>query len=213
MFANRRGPVFGVVLVSLILLGSQAVGAAAVVPHAPEAAGQVTIFTKSIDHPEGIVAGPDGALWFTNSTSIGRITTAGKISTYKGSGIRGANGITSGPDGALWFTNSTGNSIGRITTSGKIQTYTGSGISDPAQITEGPDGALWFVNRGSNDLGRITTSGQISMVLAEADINDLTNGPDDALWFTTAGNLLGRITTSGKLTTYNGSLKWRTRSV
>ena len=40
----------------------------------------------SISNPEGIVRGPDGALWFTNSgnDSIGRITTGGKITHLPG---------------------------------------------------------------------------------------------------------------------------------
>ena len=68
-------------------------------------------------NPSGITAGPDGALWFTNAgNSIGRITTAGVVTNYTGTGISNPSGITAGPDGALWFTNSGNNSIGRITT-------------------------------------------------------------------------------------------------
>ena len=73
----------------------------------------------------GITAGPDGALWFTNSGtpngpsfvggSIGRITTAGVVSQYTDPSIDWPAGITAGPDGALWFTNFANNSIGRIT--------------------------------------------------------------------------------------------------
>ena len=63
------------------------------------------------------MAGPDGALWFTNydpqSNSIGRITTTGTVTNYTDPGIRNPVGIVAGPDGALWFTND--NSIGRIT--------------------------------------------------------------------------------------------------
>ena len=47
-----------------------------------------------------------GALWFTDGgTSIGRITTAGKVTTFTGTGIDEPSGIAVGPDGALWFTN------------------------------------------------------------------------------------------------------------
>lgn len=65
---------------------------------------------------------PDGALWFTNSDSqitarysIGRITTAGAVTSYTANGITNPIGITTGSNGALWFTNS-GNSIGQVTT-------------------------------------------------------------------------------------------------
>jgi virginiamycin B lyase len=70
-----------------------------------------------------ITAGADGALWFTAihygsggvpDGWISRITTAGKITTYSGTGIKSPIGIVSGQDGAVWFTNNTGNSVGRI---------------------------------------------------------------------------------------------------
>jgi virginiamycin B lyase len=36
--------------------------------------------------PRAMVAGPDGALWYTNfiGNSIGRITTTGQVSNYTG---------------------------------------------------------------------------------------------------------------------------------
>src|SRR5262245_56744452 len=57
--------------------------------------------------PQGITAGPDGALWYTDpgSNKIGRISIAGAVTEYTlpaaGSDPRG---IAAGPDGALWFT-------------------------------------------------------------------------------------------------------------
>ena len=81
--------------------------------------GTVTIHSlKPNSRPNSITAGPDGALWFTNTghNQIGRITTAGVITTYTHPGINGPVGITAGPDGAMWFTNYNGSSLGRITT-------------------------------------------------------------------------------------------------
>src|SRR5260370_1531680 len=69
--------------------------------------------TPSGSFPVGILTGPDGALWFTESDvrRIGRITTAGVISEFfsvptAGSTGTGPLGVTTGPDGALWFTES-----------------------------------------------------------------------------------------------------------
>ena len=42
----------------------------------------------------------------TGNNSIGRITTAGTVTNYTGTGIDDPDGIAAGPDGALWFTNS-----------------------------------------------------------------------------------------------------------
>src|SRR5689334_16005534 len=68
--------------------------------------GTVTIFNDpGIEQPYGITAGPDGALWFTNSDSIGRITTDGQVTRFTDAGIVRPYGITAGADGALWFVN------------------------------------------------------------------------------------------------------------
>jgi virginiamycin B lyase len=81
-----------------------------------------------------ITAGPDGALWFTDSNgdSIGRITASGAIRTYTDPSIQGPSGITAGLDGALWFTNVFGDSFGRMTTSGEISSY-GGAVHYPAR--------------------------------------------------------------------------------
>src|SRR5579864_5791644 len=71
--------------------------------------------------PQGITAGPDGALWFTEiyGDRIGRITTAGVITEYLVPTAHSLPwGIAAGPDGALWFTENNvyrGNKVGRIT--------------------------------------------------------------------------------------------------
>src|SRR5437899_1436141 len=128
------------------------------------ASGTVGQFTSygGILSPQGIAAGPDGALWFTNQDSlIGRVSTSGVVTNYEGSGPIHPFDITAGPDGALWFTNRGNNSIGRITTAGAVSNYADPSISEPAAITTGPDGALWFTD-GFGSIGRITTAGAAS---------------------------------------------------
>ena len=131
---------------------------------------------------------------------IGRITTAGVVTNYTGTGIDAPLGITAGPDGALWFTNVGNSSIGRITTTGIVTNYTGTGISGPDGITAGPDGALWFTNSGNNTIGRITTTGIVTNYTGTgiSTPNGITAGPDGALWFTNeVNNSIGRITPIG----------------
>jgi virginiamycin B lyase len=91
-----------------------------------------------IDEPSGMAAGPDGALWFTNSgnNSIGRITTEGKVINYAVTRESQPLGIAAGPDGALWFTNRY-NSIGRITTPAKISVTANSGAPGTAVDVSG----------------------------------------------------------------------------
>jgi streptogramin lyase len=154
--------------------------------------------------PTGITAGPDGALWFTAYGVVGRITTAGAVTTYTlpGNDPPFTAGITMGPDGALWFPYA--GEIGRITTSGSITGYP-TQFGPATGITTGPDGALWFTLETGQGIGRITTEGAVSEFPLTAGLFPIgiTAGPDGALWFTEwSGNGIGRITTSGAITYY-----------
>jgi virginiamycin B lyase len=160
--------------------------------------------------PEGIAAGPDGALWFTENagSKIGRITTTGTITEFTipiaGSG---PIGITAGPDGALWFTEGSINKIGRATTAAAITEFPiPTAASAPFAITMGPDDALWFVEFAGNNIGRIATTGTVSeftIPTVGSQPLGIAVGPDGALWFTeNAGNKIGRITTTGTVTEF-----------
>ena len=88
----------------------------------PSAAQSVSItgfpLPTAASGPAGIVAGPDGNLWFTESSGnrIGRITPAGVITEFPvPTAASEPFGIAAGPDGNLWFTERAGNQIGRIT--------------------------------------------------------------------------------------------------
>jgi virginiamycin B lyase len=157
--------------------------------------------------PVGIVAGPDGALWFAegNGSKIGRITTDGTVTEYP---VPTSNswptGITAGPDGALWFTERIQFNIGRITTAGAVTEYpVPTPASLPTQIVLGSDGALWFIEVFADKIGRITTAGvvtEFAVPTANSQPTGITPGPDGALWFTERiGNKIGRITTDGSI--------------
>src|SRR6266487_4382900 len=145
-----------------------------------ELKGTISEFSLPSPHlyPGGIMTGPDGNLWFTETVSngcqsgkIGRITPEGKISEFSLLSDRVASGIMTGSDGNLWFTESAcakgqNGKIGRITPSGVISEFSLPSNSDPGNITIGSDHALWFTEFGINNqnskIGRITTSGMIS---------------------------------------------------
>ena len=160
--------------------------------------------------PGDITKGPDGALWFTelNGGSIGRITTAGKVTEWRihARAIDARPGsIALGKDGALWFTINNFHEIGRITTAGKITEYSAGEDIHPAGIAAAPDGALWFTAPTGQLIGRITTSGKLShypVHTAQAFPQNITVGPDGALWFTERIGRIGRITSSGAVTEF-----------
>jgi virginiamycin B lyase len=107
----------------------------------------------------GITAGPDGALWFTDSRFIGRITTGGLITNAirLPSPNSAAEDIVSGPDGALWFIASDNPSrIGRITTDVPPPPtvelrLSVSPPSDPGRFDLSIDGEIKKANAGNGD--------------------------------------------------------------
>ena len=184
---------------ALILLGLTFVSSSAAASFA-----EYTVPTAN-GIPYGIVAGPDGAIWFTeyNTNNIGRLAL-GVFAEY---GIPTANSgptsITVGPDNALWFTEALADKIGRITTSGTITEYPLTANSAPYAIVS--DGvALWFTESASNKIGKITTSGTLSesfVLTANSQPQGIVRGSDGALWFVEhAANKIGRVTTGGVFT-------------
>ena len=137
----------------------------------------------------GITSGPDGAVWFTESGGVGRITTSGTITEYPLPGPVSCSSLAAGPDGALWCwqVQQTGPIIPvqayvfRISTAGVVTVFPAHPpdfSGGDFKLTPGPDGALWL---GGGWLGRITTTGSVTFFSAFAD--GIVTGPDGAIWF------------------------------
>ena len=103
--------------------------------------GQVSIVFLSIGSgPTGVVAGPDGNIWFAENglNRIGHMTPAGDVRSEAviPSSSTFPDGIAAGPDANVWFTEAGGNRVGRVMT----------GISAPPTPTP-PPGGLTVVPR------------------------------------------------------------------
>lgn len=122
--------------------------------------------TFPVPDAKGIVSGPDGNLWVTQSGStnaIGRLTTSGALTEYP---LPTAKAdplyITRGNDGNLWFTERAASKIGRITTAAVITEYaTPTPNSGPFDIASLPGecgpghGDIWFTESTANKIGRM----------------------------------------------------------
>ena len=168
------------------------------------------------DSPGGITAGPDGNLWFTEtiigpkvingpgpSGQIGRITPAGKISTYRLLSGGVPSDITMGPDHNIWFSEEVAanrslpvNKIGRITPAGTITEFalppgnSQGSMGLPVGIASGADGYLWFTDAAGNGIGRITTTGTISEFALPTPQSlpvSIAYASGGTLWFTEQG--------------------------
>jgi len=174
-------------------------------------------FKVGVD-PRNIVAGPDGALWFTECTpnKIGRITTSGEFTEFP---VPTADscpwGITVGAAGvivvppaqaqALWFTELRANQIGIILPPGNTvrEFPLPTANSGPAGITTRPfDTRLWFTESRSHfpyfdKVGSIdVVTGEFAEQLLETGGDSLAGiaaAPDGTLWFAETSPSIGRI--------------------
>jgi streptogramin lyase len=172
---------------------------------------------------EGIAAGPDGNLWFTQSNRgvLSRITTGGvrtdfntlsSVSSGGGAcGVGGCNFSSSvpaelalGSDGRMWFPQYKRGGIGAIATDGSTYEGAPAGVGG-YRIAAGPDGNLWETQYNPGSIARVTTGGSLtpftSGLTAGANVYGITAGPDGAMWFVEPNRAaIGRITTGGFVT-------------
>jgi streptogramin lyase len=150
--------------------------------------------------PDYIVAGPQGALWFSEfyTDRIGRVATDGTITEFPLPDSNDIEGIAAGADGNIWFTEPGANQIGRMTPGGSVTAFPIKGDNpSPRGITQGPDGNIWYVEYYDGYIGRVTPAGVITR-FAIPDASsfpwDITTGPDGDLWFSeSADNRIGRF--------------------
>ncbi len=164
--------------------------------------------------PQGITAGPDGALWFSEdcNSKIGKISTdmlPTSVVEYPTPTLGSRpGGIARGADGALWFTEFTANKVGRVTTAGVVTEFSiPTSGTVPYGIAAGPDGNLWITEYAGNAIGKVTTSGIVTgytIPVSTSRPTGIARGPDGAMWFTEcAQNKIGRITTAGLFVAYS----------
>ncbi|MFT4034301.1 MAG: hypothetical protein QM679_01850 [Patulibacter sp.] len=159
-------------------------GADAIIRFVPDS-GQWTAFTPtsdSLSSPQSIVAGNDGALWFIDGGSggrVGRVTTSGDITFPTTSLVPTALGL--GPDAPIWAAQ--GSTVGTIgATSERLLT----GSSSVSALTTGPDGALWAATAtGARRIAADGTTTEITDGLPSgAAGTDIAAGTDGRMWMT-----------------------------
>jgi virginiamycin B lyase len=169
----------------------------------------------------GIAAGSDGNLWFTDSghQKVGRITPAGAITEFDLPAAAGSPyGIAAGSDG-VWITTNAGGKgrpdwIVRMSPDGsatKFQagTRAGQGFgTGPESITVASDGTVWFTEFWSNKIGRLTPAGALTefpIPTPESAPRGIVAGSDGNVWFVEGSRshtAIAKITPAGSITEY-----------
>lgn len=194
-------------------------GSAGAIASYNTASGQFTYYTSGLGSsadPYTMTLGPDGNLWFTDTSAtapaIGVLkVSSGAITEYPlqaGNGNQGSASvpvsIVAGPDGNLWFADNSeyNGGIGKVVPStGAITEYSGAGSglqrnATPSDIAIGPDGNVWFTDpsaQGQNLIGTVNTStGKIQ----EYSLSDLKFAPT---LLATVGGALQLVDSLGKV--------------
>jgi virginiamycin B lyase len=182
---------------------------------APDKRGSIKLYEDTFGDPvpDAIIAGPDGALWFTDPGNdvIGRITTKGVYTMEQSAGLEISDGITTATDNALYFTVAQSNAaIGKITLDGTVTLFDDPGGSFPHGITQGPDGALWFAE-SNGTVGRMDANGKVTrftVAASNAQLEGIVVGPDGKFWITEyvdgsrLSNRVIRLAANGKYKTF-----------
>ena len=160
-------------------------------------------------YPLGIVTGPEGNLYFTQTSgakAIVRITPKGNITTFKPPNATPRD-LTLGPEGKLWYTGSGVGQLGWFDPSaGEFHEYSLS-TSGAAGITTGHEGDIWFTVEGGPEglIDRVVpATGKVTeypVPTANSKPTHITVGPEGDLWFTESNSpgAIGRLdpTTKG----------------
>jgi streptogramin lyase len=143
-------------------------------------------------YPVSIVTGPEGNLWFSQTTgvkAIARITTKGVVTMFKVAGS--PRDVAVGPEGKIWYTGGGGSGqLGWVNPyNGELHEYNVS-LSGLAGITTGHEGDLWFVVEGGPEalLVQVVPSPyhltEYKIPTANSHPSHITVGPEGDIWFT-----------------------------
>jgi streptogramin lyase len=161
----------------------------------------------------GLVAGPDGRVWFVNHGSAGAIDMSGNFTLYPSpttpSGLTASFvDITVGPDANLWATDNAQGGIVRITPSGSMTYFLTPGVTPMRIATYG--NSLVVSSTGTNmlTLYQFDTSGnqQKTYTLPNFMSAGMTLASNGSLWIPVGtdiagGSVIARVSAAGTVST------------
>ena len=165
----------------------------------------------SFNYPRGVAVDGDGNLYVadTYNSTIRKVTPAGVVTTFAGSGSYGSDdgtgtaasfadprGVAFGGDGNLYVADTNNHSIRKVTPAGVVTTLAGSGSSgsdDGTGTAAGfgevmgaafdGDGNLYVADAGNNTIRKITPAGEVTTLAGSAGSSGSINGIGPAARF------------------------------
>src|SRR3954452_13419352 len=159
--------------------------------------------------PVGIVRGPDGLVWFTESGTnvIARIEKTGAVTKFA---VPTPNaqpwGIAAMPGDLLAFTERATGKIGIAKPDGGVvgEIAVGNGTTQPTGIVTGADGSLYFTETATGQVAQYSHEvvTHFSLPSAASQPTEIAAGPDGAGFVSeTSPAAVARVTTTGVVTT------------
>jgi len=158
----------------------------------------------SLNAPSGVAIDALGNMYVTNTDNykIRKITSAGAVSSFVGSGAFGSadgigttasfkspTGIAVDASGTVYIADTYNHKIRKITAAGLVSTFAGSGaqgsddgagavasFNTPSGVAVDASGNVYVADRGNNKIRKITAAGLVSTL---AGSNDNTTGNTD----------------------------------
>jgi sugar lactone lactonase YvrE len=127
--------------------------------------------TLQLKNPCGIAVAPDGAVWFTETARLRKLTPDGKIATIEGIPLIDARGLHFDSAGRLLIADAGAHRILRVTTDGKWEPVAGSGergysgddgkalqatFDSPTDVLPEPDGSILISDTGNSRIRKLT---------------------------------------------------------
>ncbi len=150
--------------------------------------GAVHIFRlpAGLTRPGALTLGPDGAVWFTASGAIGRVTPDGVATRFAIETRMPLTSIVWGPDGNVWFSFVDGR-VGRIAHNGALKVFAAPVVAAPSgPLIGGCDGNLYVADPFRAAVWRVTQKGEFEQHDVTYAIGHLARAPDCKLGFTEA---------------------------
>lgn len=169
--------------------------------------------------PARMIRAADGAMWFSDSTSVSRITASGARRSFGLPAMASAStkeilGLAAGPDGSVWVAEGSG-VIGRVDPSGKVSEFPPPRLGMLAGIAVASDGQVWASDAVFGRLLRLDSAATLHEVILgnvpgqdfrsdPASPTSMVLGADGAVWFLQlAPGRVGRIAADGTLSYFS----------
>ena len=172
----------------------------------PLAGGQGVEYAlpEEANYPEGLIRGPDGAMWYFDPVhqKLGRVGADGSTTVIQPPprlNPFGPRGMTAGIDNSIWITDLAQNALWKLDiTTLRYQRYD---IPDaqvhPQHIRVARDGTVWFTMTAVDKLGRMTPNGVFTTINTQGPSRSIHIADDDTVWFLDNSGNLTRIKPDG----------------